>query len=87
MAMHELILYSKPGCHLCDVMKEVIEEVAKSRPLRLLVKNILDDPAIYQRYRYDIPVLLVNGREIARHRVTVEQIESALGVGADHTGA
>ncbi|MCC7350790.1 MAG: glutaredoxin family protein [Phycisphaerales bacterium] len=85
--MDELILYGKPGCHLCDVMKEVVQEVAKSRPLRLLVKNILDDPEIYQRYRYDIPVLLVNGREIVRHRVTVGQIESALGVGADHTGA
>ncbi|MCC6422839.1 MAG: glutaredoxin family protein [Phycisphaerales bacterium] len=76
--MDELILYGKPGCHLCDVMKGVILEVAKSRTLNLRVVNILDDPQIHQLYRYEIPVLLVNGREIARHRVTAGQLESAL---------
>ncbi len=76
--MDQLILYSKPGCHLCEVMKQVIDEVARRRPLALAVKNILDNPQDQQRYRHDIPVLLLNGREIARHRLTAEVLEAAL---------
>jgi len=32
--------------------------------------NIEDDPDLLGRYRYDIPVVLVNGREAFRHRLT-----------------
>jgi len=76
--MNEVILYGRPGCHLCDVMKQVILEVGQRRPLNLHIKNILDDPADYHRYRYEIPVLLVNGREVARHRLTAETLEASL---------
>lgn len=76
--MNYLTLYGKPGCHLCQVMKGVIEEVGGRRPIQLREINILDDPADYQRYRHDIPVLLLAGREIARHRLTVRLLEEAL---------
>jgi len=32
--------------------------------------NIEDDPNLLDRYRYDIPVVLINGGEAFRHRLT-----------------
>jgi hypothetical protein len=32
--------------------------------------NIAEDPELLERYRYDIPVVLVNGSEAFRHRFT-----------------
>ena len=64
-----LTLYSRPGCHLCDRMKTVIERVARRRPLALEVIDISTDPALERRYAHDIPVLLVDGVEVARHRI------------------
>jgi rSAM/selenodomain-associated transferase 1 len=41
-------------------------------------RNILDDEGDYERYKHDIPVILVNDREIARHHMTEAELETAL---------
>lgn len=76
--MHAVTLYTKPGCHLCEAVEAVIASVASRRPLRLSVRNILDDPADFERYRHEIPVVSVDGREIARYRLTGAELNAAL---------
>jgi glutaredoxin len=71
-------LYTKPECGLCEEVEEVIEIVRARREFELVRRNILDHLADYDRYKHDIPVVLVNGREIARHRLTEAQLEAAL---------
>lgn len=73
-----LTLYSKPDCHLCHEMQAIIERLKGRYPLTLEVVDISTDPVLQARYRIDIPVLQVNGREIARHRVTELALERAL---------
>jgi hypothetical protein len=55
-----------------------IAEVAKARAFRAVTRNILDDPADFERYRYAIPVVTVDGVEIARYRLTPDQLLDAL---------
>jgi glutaredoxin len=69
-----LTLYSRPGCHLCDEMKAVVERVARRVPLRLEEIDISRDPTLEERYRLEIPVLLVDGRKAAKYRVTEEEL-------------
>jgi glutaredoxin len=76
--MNRVTIYSKPDCHLCDVMKEVVDNVRRRRAFDLEIRNILDDPADFEKYRTQIPVLLVNGSEIARYRVVEADFEAAL---------
>ena len=71
-------LYTKPGCHLCDVVKATIQKVAAARPLRLVERNILDEPADLQRFQHAIPVVFVGEREVARYRVTERQLLAAI---------
>ena len=59
--MHEWILYMRPGCHLCEEAEEWLLELAERRGARLTLVNILADPAIYERYKWKIPVLLAGG--------------------------
>lgn len=69
-----VVLYSKPGCHLCDDMRALVRRALAGTGITVTERNIalsLDD---YARYRHDIPVLTIDGREVARHRIT----ESAL---------
>lgn len=70
-------LYTKPGCHLCEAVEQVIAQVARRRPLDVVRRNILDDPADFERYQYEIPVVLLDGVEIARYRMTAEELEAA----------
>ena len=71
-------LYLKPGCHLCEPVAETIAAAAKLREFRLETRNILDDEADFQRYRHAIPVVTVDGREVARYRLSLQQLLDAL---------
>ena len=67
--MPQITIYSKPGCHLCDRAKEVIEHCRARVNFALDVVDISQDPGLTERYGQDIPVILLDGEEIARHFV------------------
>jgi glutaredoxin len=72
--MTHLIIYSRPGCHLCDEMKAVVNRVAERTPLALTEIDISSDPELEARYRTEIPVLMVEGKKAAKYRVTEEAL-------------
>ncbi|HEV8291059.1 MAG TPA: glutaredoxin family protein [Tepidisphaeraceae bacterium] len=76
--MTQVILYSKPDCHLCEPVRELILAVQKERPFEFSIRNIEDDPADFEKYKHAIPVVLVHGREIARYKMSRRQLEQAL---------
>ena len=67
--MIALTIYSRPGCHLCEEMKAVVQTVARSVPLSLEEIDISTDPALEAQYALEIPVLLVDGKKAAKYRV------------------
>ena len=71
-------LVGKPDCHLCHVMEEAVAPVLAARGIRLVVRDVREDPDLLRRYRNDIPVLLAGDVELARHRVTPEELLSRL---------
>ena len=62
-------LYGKQGCHLCDKVRADLGEMREVVEFVLREIDITADPALYARYRYDVPVVLVDGEEWARHRI------------------
>jgi hypothetical protein len=78
MRCSTVTLYTKPGCHLCEAVEQVIVQVSRRRPLEVVRRDILDDPADFERYQHEIPVILLDGVEIARYRLTAEELEAAL---------
>jgi hypothetical protein len=79
-------LYTKPGCHLCDVAKDVLVRVQERIPFELVERDITSDAALFDRYRYDIPVVVVPGRRTFVHRVYASQLELALTSDGDQAG-
>jgi hypothetical protein len=58
---------------MADVVRRVITPQTS-----LVEADVRSDPGWLQQYRYDIPVLLCDGREIARHRVTEADLRARL---------
>jgi hypothetical protein len=81
-----LTLYSKPGCHLCDEMKAVIRRVIGNDSLVEEV-DISTDPALMARYGVEIPVLEIDGRKVAKYRITEEKLKRAVEGGKVHEGS
>jgi hypothetical protein len=73
-----LTLLGKPDCHLCHEMHAIVQRVLRDVEADLLERDIRDDPELERRYRFDIPVLLLGDRELARHRTTEEEIRRRL---------
>ena len=84
--MISLTLYSRPGCHLCDDMKAVVQRVAGSSPVAIEIVDISTDPQLEARYGLEIPVLLVDGKKAAKYRVTEEELRRILAVRAGKAG-
>jgi hypothetical protein len=71
-------IYSKPSCSLCDEAISVIERVRARIPFELRIISILEDPAGMMAWRYDIPVVLIDGQFAFKHRVDEESFEARL---------
>lgn len=75
-----LVLYTKPGCHLCEDMRDQLRAAIRGTRVELVERNIAANLDDYARYKHDIPVLVIDGREVARHRVATEDLHDALAV-------
>jgi hypothetical protein len=71
-------LLTKPGCHLCDVAREVIDVVCAETGDDWTETSIEDDPALYDEYWEKIPVVLVDGRAHDFWRVNPERLRATL---------
>jgi glutaredoxin len=76
--MSRVTLYSKPGCHLCDDARAVVERVCTDLGESYEEVSILDDPTLLERYGEEIPVTLVDGKQHDFWRVDEGRLRSAL---------
>ena len=71
-----VVLYSKPGCHLCEEMKAEMNNARCADLYSLEEINIESDIELLARYRFEIPVLMINGVEAFRHRLLAEEFRA-----------
>lgn len=69
-AKARVIIYSRPGCHLCEEAKQAIAAAECLDEYTLEEINIESDADLLKRYKYDIPVITIDGIEAFRHRLT-----------------
>lgn len=72
-------LIGKPGCHLCDVARQVVELVCAEHDQDFAELDITDDPFLAAEYADAVPVVLVDGVEVARYRVSPDTLRTSLG--------
>ena len=77
-AKSNVVIYSRPGCHLCDEAKQIITAAGCAEDYTLAEIDIESDQDLLRRYKNDIPVITINGVEMFRHRLTAEQFRSAI---------
>ena len=71
-------IYTRPGCHLCDEAKANMQASGCGAEFTLEEVNIDADPALYEQYKYDIPVILIDGTKAFKHRVDSHEFKRKL---------
>ena len=78
MSTVRITLYSRPGCHLCEVMRNTTEPIAREYGAVFEEVDVDSDPAVAARYDLEIPVLCVNGEKAFSLRVTPQLLRARL---------
>ena len=73
-----LTIYGRPGCHLCDTMKAVVHRVIADLNVPVEEIDISTDPSLLDRYGRDIPVLMVDGKKVAKYRITETELRQVI---------
>jgi glutaredoxin len=71
-------LYTKPGCHLCDDARAVIEAVCADLGESFDEVDITGSAELMTRYGEEIPVTFVDGRQHDYWRVDATRLRTAL---------
>ena len=71
-------LYGRPGCHLCDDARTVVEQVCTELGESYAEVSIDDDPDLQRRFGDEIPVTFVDGHQHDFWRVDPARLRAAL---------
>ena len=73
-----LVVYRKPGCPLCDEADELLHDAREKWRYTLEARNILERDEWFSKYRYRVPVVVVNGIERLELRFSADELDAAL---------
>lgn len=71
--MHDVVVYSRIGCHLCDVVKETLVELQGKADFTWREIDIDTDPDLRQKFNEEVPVVFIDGRKAFKYRMDARQ--------------
>ena len=69
----EVVVYSKPGCCLCDEVKEKLKRLQARYSFNLSEVNILEAPEAHEKFKEEIPVVFINGKKAFKYHLDEAQ--------------
>lgn len=76
--MHDVVVYSRQGCHLCDVVKETLAQAEGEANYQWRAVDIDTDPELRQKYNDEVPVVFIDGRKAFKYRMDKARFLRAL---------
>jgi glutaredoxin len=73
--VRNVVLYSRPGCHLCDEARGVIISVRARQPFGFDEIDIETDDSLLREYGIRIPVVTIDGEERFEIAVDPDELE------------
>lgn len=68
-AQRVIVLYSRTGCHLCDVALELLRNRQARYGYRLVIIDVDSDPELVAKFDACVPVVAIDGKVRFRGRV------------------
>lgn len=74
--MWNVTLLTIRRCSLCKEARFTLESFSSEQPLRLWEIDVGGNDALWRRYRFEVPVLFINGKKAANHRVSIKRLKA-----------
>ncbi len=69
----EVVLYSRKGCHLCEIVKESLVKLERHGSFTWREVDVDSDPEVRRRYTDEVPVVFINGRKAFKYRMNEQE--------------
>jgi len=76
--MTRVVVYTKPGCHLCDDACAAVARIAGEAAVDWTALDITGDEALMQQWAEYVPVIVVDGKVHDWFRVREDRLRKAL---------
>ena len=73
-----MVVYSREGCHLCDVVKDTLKQMEGEAEFRWQVVDIDRDPELKEKFNEEVPVVFIDGRKAFKYHMDGRQFLRAL---------
>ena len=73
-----VFFYTKAGCPLCEEAEELLDEARERMSFEVEKIDIYRDDALFQRYRYRVPVIRIADRDVLELEFTLDDLMKAL---------
>ena len=73
----EVTFYTKAGCHLCEEARDMLEDIAALTTYVLTEIDIRSNPALFEKYRYRVPEILINNETLIEGRIEFRDLAKA----------
>lgn len=78
MTTERVVVYVKPGCHLCEDACAVVADVAARCGVGWRAQDISGDPQLLAQWAEFVPVVVVDGAVHGWFRVRPERLQAVL---------
>jgi glutaredoxin len=76
--MHDVVVYSRQGCYLCDVVKGTIVQTQRDADFRWREVDIDDDCQLREKFNLEVPVVFIDRRKVFKFRMDRDEFLKAL---------
>jgi glutaredoxin len=73
-----VFFYTKAGCPLCEEAEELLDEARERMSFEVEKVDIYRDDALFQRYRYRVPVIRIGDADVLELKFTLDDLMKAL---------
>lgn len=70
--MHDVVVYSRNGCHLCEVVKQTLTQLQREADFRWREVDIDTDADLRQKYNDEVPVVFIDGRKAFKYHMDAQ---------------
>jgi glutaredoxin len=70
---HEVVIYSRRGCHLCEIVKESLVKLQKRGSFTWREIDVDSDAETRKLYNDEVPVVCINGRKAFKYRMDEQE--------------
>ena len=71
--LREVIVYSRKGCHLCEIVKEKLTKLERKRSFHWREVDVETDDLLRRQFTDEVPVVFIDGRKAFKYRLDEQE--------------